>query len=60
MSNACELSPGGLCGSAVTLAVKMATKAPSGQRLGGPGTRSKNPKRFDKIGAERKAKENAE
>jgi len=44
--------------NAVELAHKMATKAPAGQRLGGPGTRSKNPKRYDKIGAELKAKEN--
>ena len=48
----------------VELARKMATVAPAGQRLGGPGTRSKNPKRYDahpkgaaKIGAERKKNE---
>lgn len=34
--------------NACELARKMATKAPEGARLGGPGTRSKNPVRFDR------------
>ena len=33
--------------SPVELAQSYATKAPPGVRLGGPGTRSKNPARYD-------------
>lgn len=36
--------------SATELAKKMNTVAPPGIRLGGPGTRSKNPKRYDAKG----------
>lgn len=41
----------------VQLANKMATRAPDGKRLGGPGTRSKNPARYDRIGRDKKAKD---
>jgi hypothetical protein len=40
--------------NAVELARKHATVAPTGQRLGGPGTRSKNPARYDREGERRK------
>lgn len=42
-----KVSVTGRSSNAVELAQKMATKAPPGVRLGGPGTRSKNPRRFD-------------
>ena len=51
--NAVVLPVSGL--SAVELARKHATTAPQGTRLGGPGTRSKNPSRYDKISAQREA-----